>query len=93
MVEKYYSPEGFVKDKNCGLYYHTVMGTDERGVTVQNVTWFNAETGEYSYYQYPVESVQENPDKPTQKVNSTRSFPKTLLRVFAWMHLQRIHLH
>ena len=79
MVEKYYSPEGFAKDENCGLYYHMVMGTDESGVAIQNVTWFNAETGEYSYYQYPVESVQENPDKPTQKVNSTRSFPKTLL--------------
>ena len=79
MVEKYYSPEGFVKDKNCGLYYHTVMGIDERGATVQNVTWFNAETGEYSYYQYPFESVQENPDRPTQEVNSGRGFPKTLL--------------
>lgn len=61
-MEKYYPPEGFIRDKNSNLYYQKLIGTDENGVSVQYVTWFDAETGEYSQHQYPNEPISAEPN-------------------------------
>ena len=56
-MEKYREPEGYLFDERTGLYYSQVIGVDETGRQAQIVTWFNAETGEYSQYTYPVEDI------------------------------------
>ena len=56
-MEKYREPEGYLFDERTGLYYSQIIGVDETGRQAQIVTWFNAETGEYSQYTYPVEGV------------------------------------
>ncbi|MDD3414040.1 MAG: hypothetical protein PHY47_08565 [Lachnospiraceae bacterium] len=67
-MEKYREPEGYLFDERTGLYYSQVIGVDETGRQAQIVTWFNAQTGEYSQYTYPVEdgdgktTEQQNPD-------------------------------
>ena len=47
-------PAGFIKDENTGLYYSQTIDTDASGRQVQNVTWFNSETGEYNNVVYPI---------------------------------------
>ena len=55
-MEKYYSPEGYILDVNTGLYYSQVIAEGADGVEVRCVTWFNADTGEYSQYEYPMDT-------------------------------------
>ncbi|MBR4993113.1 MAG: hypothetical protein IKY04_02580, partial [Lachnospiraceae bacterium] len=47
-------PAGFIKDENTGLYYSQKIETDASGRQVQNVTWFNVDTGEYNNVVYPI---------------------------------------
>lgn len=77
-MTKYSPPEGYVYDTNTGLYYSQVIAKNQEGITCQIVTWFNAETGEYSRNIYPVndhvvKTEKENKDKPKQRAehNST----------------------
>ena len=51
-------PEGYEFDQNSGLYYTQVIANDSAGNQVQVVTWFNAESGEYTQNTYPIEGSQ-----------------------------------
>lgn len=55
---RYREPEGYLYDERTGLYYSQVIALDESGEQVQVVTWFNAESGEYSQFFYPIEKIQ-----------------------------------
>lgn len=62
----YNPPEGYLYDNNSGLYYSQVVTQDELGNINQVVTWFDANTGQYSQNVYPVQrntgydNVREN---------------------------------
>lgn len=85
-MTKYNPPEGYVFDTNTGLYYSQVIAKNQKGVTCQIVTWFNAKTGEYSRNIYPVnghvktEEANKNVTKRVQEKNystsKTRQKPK-----------------
>ena len=64
-MQNYLPPEGYLFDRNSGLYYQTQVVQQDNGSYVQWVTWFNAETGTYSQYSYPYE--QNNAIKDEQK--------------------------
>ena len=70
---RYAPPEGFLLDPSSGLYYNTAMGTDpETGAPVQWVTWFDANSGEYTQVSYPMEQTAPEPqrtslEKPLQE--------------------------
>ena len=55
---RYREPDGYLYDERTGLYYSQVIAVDESGKQVQVVTWFNAESGEYSQFFYPIEETQ-----------------------------------
>ena len=50
----YNPPDGYLYDSNSGLYYSQVVAQDEMGNISQIVTWFDANTGQYSQNVYPV---------------------------------------
>ena len=58
-MQNYLPPEGFLLDENSGLYYQTQIILQENGESVQWVTWFNAQTGEYNQYTYPINKDSE----------------------------------
>jgi len=51
----YNAPDGYVFDKNTGLYYTQVIAEDKAGNKSQVVTWFNPDSGEYKQEVYPIE--------------------------------------
>lgn len=53
-MAQYNPPEGFLYDGNSGLYYTQIIARDENGTDKQVVTWFDAETGQYSQEVYPI---------------------------------------
>lgn len=55
---KYQIPEGFLYDENSGLYYTQFIADHEEGAACQFVTWFDADSGEYTQYTYPIESKE-----------------------------------
>lgn len=74
-MAKYSPPEGYLFDKNTGLYYSQVIAKNQDGVTCQIVTWFNAETGEYSRNIYPV-NCDTDKRKQEQVKTKTASAPR-----------------
>jgi hypothetical protein len=48
MLERYSSPEGFELDVNSGMYYRYDYVVEENGEQTCWLTWFNAESGEYT---------------------------------------------
>ncbi len=58
-MQNYLPPEGFLLDENTGLYYQTQIILQENGESVQWVTWFNGQTGEYKQYTYPIDKDSE----------------------------------
>ena len=63
-------PAGFIKDENTGLYYSQKIETDTSGRQVQNVTWFNADTGEYNNVVYPIAGPATQPTPKTAPVKA-----------------------
>jgi hypothetical protein len=57
-MANYLPPEGYEFDSNSGLYYTQVIANDEAGNQVQVVTWFNADSGEYTQNTYPIQGSQ-----------------------------------
>ena len=53
----YNPPDGYLYDSNSGLYYSQVVAQDEMGNISQIVTWFDANTGQYSQNVYPVQGT------------------------------------
>ena len=49
----YQPPVGYEYDPNTGLYFNQVRAVDENGQNVRVITWFNADTGEYTRDIYP----------------------------------------
>lgn len=54
-MDNYAAPEGYIYDKNTGLYYTQIIAVDEQGNQSQVVNWFNPETGEYTQNVYPID--------------------------------------
>lgn len=50
----YKAPEGYIYDSNSGLYYSQQIVKDTSGNMNRFVTWFNADTGQYTQYLYPM---------------------------------------
>lgn len=83
-MANFFPPEGYLYDKNTGLYYSQVIAKNQEGITCQIVTWFNSETGEYSRNIYPVNNgaiqsktiSKEKPkssEKLERKINTYRN--------------------
>ncbi|WP_156900554.1 hypothetical protein [Anaerovorax odorimutans] len=56
--EQYLPPEGFQLDGGSGLYYSIYTYDDELGNTVDFVTWFDTQTGEYAQVEYLIKDYQ-----------------------------------
>lgn len=54
-MAKYNPPEGYLYDENSGLYYTQIIAKAENGTENQVVTWFDAESGQYSQEVYPID--------------------------------------
>ena len=62
------APEDFTFDPNTGKYYSMGIITDpETGYNSQWVTWFDANTGEYEQYTYPIEPDAYSPEDFSEK--------------------------
>ncbi len=72
-MQRYYAPEGFVYDDNTGLYYKSDIVTEENGQQTLWITWFDAQSGEYSQYSYPQESTlpSESDGNNNQQTSTT----------------------
>lgn len=57
-MANYLPPEGYLYDEGSGLFYTQTIASDANGKRSQVVTWFNADTGEYTRNTYPIEDVQ-----------------------------------
>lgn len=68
-MARFLPPEGYLYDKNTGLYYSQVIAKNQEGITCQIVTWFDSETGEYSRNIYPVNS---NATETSNRASMTR---------------------
>lgn len=77
-MANYSAPDGYLLDEKTGLYYSQVIAKDENGCPSQVVTWFNANTGEYSQEIYPISGKVTNPTKPVQTVKPKSSNNKSL---------------
>ena len=70
-MAKYKAPEGYLFSEESGLYYSQIIAKDENGKTNQIVTWFNADTGEYTRQIYPIEGeVKQENTENTNKESS-----------------------
>ncbi len=58
-MHKYLSPEGFDLDTHSGLFYRIADTTDEQGAVVRWITWFDADSGEYTQSRMPDEPAAE----------------------------------
>lgn len=76
----YSAPEGYQLDPNTGLYYSQVISENASGMQVQAVTWFNADTGEYAQYEYPMEPIASQ--SPTEVPESAVSTPFSKVKSF-----------
>lgn len=54
-MANYNPPDDYLYDENSGLYYTQIIATDENGIESQVVTWFDAESGQYSQEVYPID--------------------------------------
>ena len=80
-MTNYQAPQGYQFDPQTGLYYTQVLASDTLGNQSQVVTWFNAETGEYSQNVYPVAPqpvVQESPSQFAQQTQVRETEPWNL---------------
>lgn len=74
-MARFLPPEGYLYDKNTGLYYSQVIAKNQEGITCQIVTWFDSETGEYSRNIYPV-NCDTDKRKQEQVKTKTASAPR-----------------
>ena len=65
----YQPPEGFQYDPNTGYYYKQVIAQNAAGKTMQVVTWFNADTGQYRQDTYPVNVQRQQAPVPASGRN------------------------
>ncbi|HKM04493.1 MAG TPA: leucine-rich repeat domain-containing protein [Lachnospiraceae bacterium] len=75
-MQNYSAPEGFIYDENSCMYYQSVPSYDEAGNVNQLVTWFNAESGEYTQYYYSMDGIpilQQEAQEYTKLVNETET--------------------
>ncbi len=54
----YQVPQDYQFDPQTGLYYSQIIASDVSGNQSQIVTWFNADTGQYSQNVYPISPSQ-----------------------------------
>ncbi|MBO4808634.1 MAG: hypothetical protein J5537_06285 [Lachnospiraceae bacterium] len=74
-MAKYQPPVGYEYDPNTGLYFNQVRAVDENGQNVRVITWFNADTGEYTRDIYPdgVNNAANNYDQQGAHVNGNKA--------------------
>lgn len=54
-MPRYQAPGGYQADPGSGLYYKETRVTAPDGRPVRHIYWFDAETGEYTQANYPLE--------------------------------------
>lgn len=70
-MSRYQAPQGFKFDSQTGLYYSCILAADMAGNQSQVVTWFNAESGQYSQNVYPLSAQYQRSVSP--QVNRSAS--------------------
>ena len=82
----YQAPEGYRYDENTGLYFNQIRANDENGNPVRIVTWFNADTGEYTREFYP-EGVSTDDSRGKQEIKEKKKTGKVVLLAVALLAL------